>query len=281
MPFADTTAALASIREQSRHDCEVALILGSGLSGLAAAVTDAKRIPYSDIEGFPAATAPGHEGQLILGELHQQRVAILSGRPHLYEGWQPAQIALPIRTLRALGATVLAVTNAAGALNDQFEPGDVMLITDHMNFTGLNPLIGPNDDDVGLRFPDMSRAYDPHLRAATAKALEAEGISYREGIYAGVTGPSLETSAERRFLRAAGADAVGMSTVTEVIAAVHAGLRVVGLSAITNKATGGDDQQPDTIEDVHRHAAVAGEKIERALTKLLPRLPAIDGEEPH
>ncbi len=164
------------------------------------------------------------------------------------------------------------VTNAAGALDPEFRPGDIMLIEDQLNFTGASPLTGPNDDAIGLRFPDMSRAYDPELRDAARRAAEAAGVALRYGIYAGVAGPQLETSAERRFLRAAGADAVGMSTVIEVIAAVHAGMRVLGLSAITNDASGGPDQAPDTIEAVLAHAGTAGVGIAALLARLLPEI---------
>jgi len=208
----------------------------------------------------------------VIGSLFGRRAVLMQGRLHLYEGWAAADIALAVRLLGRLGARRLIVTNAAGALSPDFAPGDVMLIEDHLNFTGVNPLTGPNDDRVGLRFPDMSRAYDPDLRAAALRAAAGSGVTLRRGIYAGVAGPSLETSAERRFLRAAGADAVGMSTVVEVIAAVHAGLRVVGLSAIANAATGGPEQQPDTIEAVLAHAAMAGEKIARLLERLVPEL---------
>src|SRR5690606_35250153 len=168
------------------------------------------------------------------------------GRLHLYEGWAAQDIALAVHLLKALGAGRLIVTNAAGALNPDLEPGEVMLIEDHLNFTGVNPLTGPNDERLGLRFPDLSRAYDPCLRAGALRAAAAAGVSLRRGVYAGVAGPSLEPSAERRFFRAAGADAVGMSTVIEVIAAAHAGLPVLGLSAITNSAAGAPDQAPDT-----------------------------------
>ena len=242
------------------------------MGALSDAVTDATRIPFRDIDGFSESTAPGHEGSLVLGELHQVGVAVLNGRLHLYEGWQPADIALPIRTLRRLGAEVLIITNAAGGLNETYTPGDVMLIEDHLNFTGANPLIGPNDDAIGLRYPDMSRAYDAELRTLAVEAIRDAGIDQRSGIYAAVTGPSLETSAERRYLRSTGADAVGMSTVPEVIAAVHCGLRVVAFSAITNMATGGPDQEPDSIEAVYDNAAVAAEKLETVLTALLQRL---------
>ena len=196
----------------------------------------------------------------------------MQGRLHLYEGWSPADIALAVRLLRRLGAERLVVTNAAGALDPEFLPGEVMLIEDHLNFTGASPLTGPNDDTIGLRFPDMSRAYDPGLRALARRVAEDAAIPLRTGIYAGVAGPQLETSAERRFLRAAGADAVGMSTVIEVIAAVHAGMKVIGLSAITNDASGGPDQAPDTIEAVLAHAEAAGVRIAALLARLLPEL---------
>ena len=251
---------------------EVALILGSGLGGLAAAVEAPVAIPYGEIAGFPVSTAPGHAGVLVIGRLHGRRVVMMQGRLHLYEGWAPGDIALAVRLMRRLGADRLVVTNAAGALEPDFAPGDVMLIEDHLNFTGANPLTGPNDDGVGLRFPDMSRAYDPALREAARRAAEAVGVALRYGIYAGVAGPSLETSAERRFMRAAGADAVGMSTVLEVIAAVHAGMRVLGLSAICNDASGGPDQAPDTIEAVLAQAESAGVRIAAILQRLLPGL---------
>ena len=208
----------------------------------------------------------------MIGRLHGRRVALMQGRLHLYEGWSPADIALAVRLLRRLGAERLVVTNAAGALDPEFQPGEVMLIEDHLNFTGASPLTGPNDDTIGLRFPDMSRAYDPDLRALARRVAEDAAIPLRTGIYAGVAGPQLETSAERRFLRAAGADAVGMSTVIEVIAAVHAGMKVIGLSAITNDASGGPDQAPDTIEAVLAHAEAAGVRIAALLARLLPEL---------
>jgi purine-nucleoside phosphorylase len=265
-------AALASLEPRAVAPVEIAMILGSGLGALAEAVADPVVIPYREIEGFPVSTAPGHAGQLVIGTLHGRRVALMQGRLHLYEGWTAGDIALAVRVLAGLGAGILIVTNAAGALESDFVPDDVMLIEDHLNFTGLNPLTCPNDDAIGLRFPDMSRAYDPDLRAAARTAAAELGLPLRYGIYAGVAGPSLETSAERRFMRAAGADAVGMSTVIEVIAAVHAGMRVLGFSAITNEAEGGPEQQPDSIEDVLAHAAAAGETIAALLARLLPRL---------
>ncbi len=265
-------AALASVEGRAGPPVEVALILGSGLGRLAEAVEAPAAIPYADIAGFPVSTAPGHAGRLLTGRLHGRRVALMQGRLHLYEGWTAGDIALAVRLLRALGAERLVVTNAAGALDPDFRPGEIMLIEDHLNFTGTSPLTGPNDDAVGLRFPDMSRAYDPALREAARRAAEAAGVALRHGIYAGVAGPQLETSAERRFLRASGADAVGMSTVIEVIAAVHAGMKVVGLSAIANDASGGPDQAPDTIEEVLAHAETAGVGIAALLARLLPEI---------
>ena len=256
--------------------CDIALILGSGLGAVADELDDAYGIPYEEIEGFPEATTAGHAGRLLLGELCGQDVAVLQGRMHLYEGWRAADIAVPVRVLRRLGATQLIVTNAAGALNPDFRPGQIMLIEDHLNFTGTDPLIGPNDDAVGLRFPDMSRAYDPALRQLAQTVLKEQGLDFRTGIYAGVSGPALETSAERRFYRLAGADAIGMSTVLEVIAAVHAGMRVLGFSAITNMATGGPDQEPDTIEDVHRVAGIAGKTLRDVLAAVVPAMAAKD-----
>ncbi|MCR4268780.1 purine-nucleoside phosphorylase [Nitratireductor sp. ZSWI3] len=264
--------AHASIRERAGAPAAIAIMLGSGLGQLADEVEDAVTIPYAEVEGFPVSTAPGHKGAFVIGTLHGCRVAMMQGRLHLYEGWAPRDIALAVYLLQRLGARTLIVTNAAGSLNPEYEPGDVMLIEDHMNFTGMNPLVGPNDEAIGIRFPDMSRAYHPDLLKVAADAAGKAGVALRRGIYAGVLGPSLETSAERRYYRASGSDAVGMSTVTEVIAAAHANLPVIGLSAITNKATGGPEQQPDTIEEVFANAEIAGRKIEAILGRLLPAL---------
>lgn len=265
--------AHGSISERAGAPVELAIMLGSGLGQLADAIEDATIIPYGEIDGFPVSTAPGHKGQLVIGMLYGRPVVVMQGRLHLYEGWTPRDVALAVYLLERLGARRLIVTNAAGGLNPDYEPGDVMLIEDHLNFTGLNPLVGPNDEAIGLRFPDMSRTYDPALLALATQAAERASVAIRRGIYAGVLGPSLETSAERRFYRASGADAVGMSTVTEVIAAAHARLPVLGLSAITNKATGGVDQQVDTIEEVFANAAICGRKIEAILAEFLPALP--------
>jgi purine-nucleoside phosphorylase len=257
--------AHASVAARAGEPVELGVILGSGLGALAEAVEGAVTIPYGEIAGMPVSTAPGHAGELVIGRLFGRRVALMRGRLHLYEGWAARDIALPVYLMRALGAGKLVVTNAAGALNPDFRPGEVMLIEDHLNLTGANPLIGPDEPALGLRFPDMSRAYAPEARERARAAAETGGIALRQGIYAGIAGPSLETSAERRWLRATGADAVGMSTVIEVIAANHADMAVLGLSAITNAATGGPDQLPDTIEEVLAHAALAGQDIARLL----------------
>lgn len=264
--------AHGSIAEKVGDPVDIALILGSGLGHLASAVDEPLLIPYGEIEGFPVSTAPGHKGQLVIGQLYGKRVAIMEGRLHLYEGWAPRDIALAVYLLKRLGAGTLLVTNAAGGLNPAYGPGEVMLISDHLNFTGVNPLTGPNDDAIGLRFPDLSRAYDPDLLAKARAAAQGAGVAVHEGIYIGLAGPSLETSAERRYYRSTGGDAVGMSTVTETIAAVHAGMKVIGISAITNAATGGPDQQPDTIEDVLANAALSGRKIDALLQALMPTL---------
>ena len=248
---------------------EILLILGSGLGDISNEISKEAEISYKEIPGFPFSTAPSHAGNLVSGDFNGRHVLVMQGRLHLYEGWQPNEIAFPIRVAKNLGVQKMIVTNAAGALNTRFEPGNIMMLTDHINFTGQNPLIGPHDDKLGLRFPDMSDVYDKKVQSIVSNCFKNAGIKLNTGIYAGITGPSLETSAERRFLKKSGADAVGMSTVMEVIAAKQAGFEVVGLSAITNKADGGPDQQPDTIEEVLEYASVAGKKIKSILPGLM------------
>lgn len=260
---------VASIRQQTDFTAEIALVTGTGLSGLLAEIDVETRIPYSEIEGFPVSTAPSHKGELVFGTLRGRNVVAQNGRFHLYEGWAGEDIVLPVYVMRTLGASNYVVTNAAGALNADYQVRDVMLIDDHINFQGAHPLAGPNDDYLGLRFPDMSRAYDPDLRNAAARAAEKLGITVRNGIYAAIHGPEFETSAERRFLRMAGGDAVGMSTVLEVIAANHAGMRVLGFSAISNSATGGPDQQPDTLEEVLENTAFSAALISKIIVQML------------
>ena len=257
------------IGQKINQSPEVLLILGSGLGDVTNEITKDAEISYKEIPEFPFSTAPSHAGNLVSGEFYGKHVLVMQGRLHLYEGWKADEIAFPIRVARSLGVNKMIVTNAAGALNTSFEPGSIMMLTDHINFTGQNPLIGSHDDELGLRFPDMSDVYDKKVQGIVSNCFKNAGIKLSKGIYAGITGPSLETSAERRFLKGSGADAVGMSTVMEVIAAKQAGFEIVGLSAITNKADGGPEQQPDTIEEVLEYASVAGKKIKSILPELL------------
>nr|HID12406.1 purine-nucleoside phosphorylase [Anaerolineae bacterium] len=229
--------AAATIRGQTQLQPRIGLILGSGLNPLAEAVEDGVAIPYSEIPHFPVATVEGHVGRLIIGRLEGQAVAVMQGRAHYYEGYSIAEIAFPVRVMQVLGIETLIVTNAAGGLNPEFHAGDVMLITDHINLIGmggLNPLRGPNFDDFGPRFPDMSEPYDVQLQALARRVAIKASVPLQEGVYVCLAGPSFETPAELRFLRLIGADAVGMSTVPEVIIARHGGTRVLGLSGISN-----------------------------------------------
>ena len=257
------------IGQRTSQSPEVLLILGSGLGDVTNEISKEAEISYKDIPEFPFSTAPSHAGNLVAGDFNGINALVMQGRLHLYEGWKAYEIAFPIRVAKSLGVKKMIVTNAAGALNTSFQPGSIMMLTDHINFTGQNPLIGPHDDELGLRFPDMSDVYDKKVQGIISNCFKNSGIKLSKGIYAGITGPSLETSAERRFLKRSGADAVGMSTVMEVIAAKQAGFEIVGLSAITNKADGGPEQQPDTIEEVLEYASVAGKKIKSILPELL------------
>jgi purine-nucleoside phosphorylase len=218
---------------------KVGMVLGSGLGTLAEEIKQKSVIPYTELPGWPVSTVIGHSGRLVVGQLEGQSVFVMQGRVHYYEGYSMSQIALPVRVMQRLGIEILIVTNAAGAVRPEFEPGDLMLITDHLNLigmAGLSPLRGPNLDEFGPRFPDMSRAYDQELGELARQAAREAGITLQEGVYAGLAGPSFETPADLRFLQKTGADAVGMSTVPEVIAAVHGGQRVLGISGISNKA---------------------------------------------
>ncbi|HUX40092.1 MAG TPA: purine-nucleoside phosphorylase [Rectinemataceae bacterium] len=241
--------AAAFIRTRIEEVPRVALVLGSGLGSLAEELEDPIVVPYAEIPHFPLSTAPGHAGRLVAGRLAGKAVLVMQGRFHLYEGYPVSRIAFPVRTFKALGVEILFLTNAAGGANPDFSPGDLMLITDHINLTGQNPCVGENDPRIGERFFDMSHAYDPALREAAAGAGAELGMVLREGVYAWFTGPAFETPAEIRMARLLGADAVGMSTVPEVIAAVHCGLRVLGVSCITNLAAGMSDS-PITSDEV-------------------------------
>jgi purine-nucleoside phosphorylase len=256
---------------------QVAAILGSGLGGFAERLQRAVSVPYSDLPGFPVSRVAGHAGRLVVGELpgpaSPVRVALMQGRVHGYEGWNAAEVAFGARMLCALGSRALLVTNAAGGISPEFGPGTLVRITDQLNLTGQNPLTGPNDEAVGPRFPDMGSAYDPALGALLDAAAAEAGVALRHGVYAGVPGPSYETPAEIRMLRALGADLVGMSTVHDVIAARHQGVPVAGLSVVTNPAAGLSGAAL-THEDVQAVAARATEALSRLLEAFLPRAAA-------
>ncbi|WP_433742964.1 purine-nucleoside phosphorylase [Falsibacillus pallidus] len=227
----------------------IGLILGSGLGVLADEIENPVRIPYSEIPDFPVSTVAGHAGQLVFGQLNGKEVVAMQGRFHYYEGYEFNQVTFPVRVMKELGVETLIVTNAAGGVNESFEPGDLMIITDHINNMGGNPLIGPNDARLGARFPDLSEAYNKKLRAMAKEIAVKLGIQVQEGVYVGNTGPMYETPAEIRMFRTLGGDAVGMSTVPEVIVARHSGMNVLGISCISNMAAGILDQ-PLTHDEV-------------------------------
>jgi purine-nucleoside phosphorylase len=262
------------VRSKIDFQPRVGLILGTGLGGLAEALQKAIIIPYSQLPGWPLSTVQGHTGQLVIGELEGQKVLAMQGRIHYYEGYSMQQVTMPIRVMQRLEIEIMIVTNAAGAINPDFIPGDVMLITDNLNLagmSGLNPLIGPNLDIFGPRFPDMSQAYDRKLCDLARKVAEANHLTLREGVYVGLSGPSFESPADLRFLRVAGADAVGMSTVPEVIVARHGGTRVLGFSGISNKANL-DGNTITSHEEVLEAGSVITPKLETLLRGVLKLL---------
>ena len=237
------------IREKIPFMPKLGLVLGSGWNMIVEDMEDTVRIPYAEVPGMIASTVPGHAGEWVFGKIGGREVCVMAGRIHYYEGHPLKDVTLPIRVMKALGIETVVLTNAAGAVNKGFEPGDMMLITDHINLTASNPLIGPNEDELGVRFPDMSKAYDPALREAARSVAREQGMTLREGVYLWLTGPTFETPAEIRMARALGADAVGMSTVPETIVARHGGMRVLALSCMTNMAAGVLDQ-PLTHQEV-------------------------------
>lgn len=263
-----------TIRKQISIQPLVGIILGSGLNGLADSVQDAVHIPYSDLPDFPVSTVHGHAGRFVIGKLDGKPVLVMQGRIHYYEGYTMGQITLPVRVMQRLGIPSMIVTNAAGGVHPDFEPGDVMLITDQLNLmgmSGLNPLMGPNLDEIGPRFPDMSQPYDREYCNLARKIAAENGIKLQEGVYAGLSGPSFESPADLRFLRLAGADAVGMSTVPEVIVARHGNMRVLGLSGISNKANL-DGSTITTHEEVIEAGKVITPKIEKIIRGMLQNL---------
>ena len=259
---------LEQIRKITDFEPEIAVILGSGLGGFAEKIEKACEIPYGDIDGMPVSTAPSHEGKFIFGTIGGKKVVAMQGRVHLYEGYTAQQIAMPVRLMRALGAEKLIVTNASGGINKAFNAGDFMLITDQISSFVPSPLIGKNDDSIGVRFPDMSSAYDKELNAIIRKVAASLKIELKSGVYAQLTGPQFETPAEIRMLGALGADAVGMSTAVEVIAAKHCGFRVCGISLIANLACGILDQ-PLTAEEVTDTANSVSNSFEALISSII------------
>lgn len=270
----DIDAICAVIRKKVTYTPVVGMILGSGLGSLADSVSDATIISSKELPGWPQSTVEGHEGKLIFGTLEGQKVLVMQGRTHYYEGYPMDQITLPIRVMQRLGIPNLLVTNAAGAIHPDFAPGDLMLITDHIamiSMAGMNPLRGPNLDEFGPRFPDMSQAYDRAYNEIARETAREAGIALREGVYIGLSGPSFETPADLRFLRAIGADAVGMSTVPEVIVARHGGTRVLGISGISNKANL-DGNTLTTHAEVLEAGKVIVPKLEKIVRGFLRKL---------
>lgn len=259
------------IRSKTQVTPRVGAILGSGLGPLADHVEAATVIPYGEIPHFPACTAPGHAGNLVIGQMAGKPVVMMQGRFHTYEGLSQQEATFPVRVLKELGIETLIVTCATGGLNYRFKAGDLMLILDHINLTGSNPLIGPNDPEVGERFPVMFDAYRPELNAIAHKVAQKEGIYLQEGVYAGITGPAFFTKAELRFLTKIGADTIGMSTVPEVIVATHAGIKVLGIGTITDMALP-DSGHHATEDEVLQVAREVGPKLQRLIKGILAEL---------
>ena len=265
----DTSAAVSAIAAKTKRRPKIAVILGSGLGGLAKDVQDATRISYGDIAGFRRSTAPGHAGELVVGRLEGRDVAVMSGRLHYYEGYDIAAIGFPVRVLRAWGVDTLVITNACGGLNPSFVAGDLMVINDHINFMGANPLRGPNDDRLGPRFPDMVGTYTEELR----ELAHSVDHDLREGVYVAVAGPNYETPAELRMMRGWGADAVGMSTVPEVLVARHGGMRILAIATVTDMATGIPGQIDHvTAEQVLAVANRAGKRLGELIKGVIAKL---------
>jgi purine-nucleoside phosphorylase len=257
------------IRERVKLEPSIAIILGSGLGAFAGDLAEVRAVPYTEIPGFARATVEGHAGQLVVGKAGDTPVAAMQGRFHFYEGYAMEDVTFPIRVLKVLGVNTLILTNAAGSLNTEFTPGSLMVISDHINLMGANPLIGPNDERFGPRFPDLSATYDPVLQNMVISEAKDIGLDMRRGVYASLSGPSYETPAEIHMVRTLGADAVGMSTVPEAIVARHMDMQVIGISCITNLAAGVSDRPVD-----HSQVIATGEKVRAQFTELLRRIVA-------
>ncbi|WP_106497346.1 purine-nucleoside phosphorylase [Lentibacillus sp. Marseille-P4043] len=272
MNHQEVKEASSVIQEKLQATPAIGLILGSGLGVLADKIENPTVIPYHEVPHFPESTVSGHKGQLVAGVLEGKQVIAMQGRFHFYEGYSMKQVTFPVRVMKELGITSLIVTNAAGGINETFNPGDLMLISDHINNMGTNPLIGPNNDAFGVRFPDMSQVYDKEYLAHAKSCANELGITVQEGVYVGNTGPTYETPAEIKMLRTMGGDAVGMSTVPEVIVAGHAGLRVLGISCISNMAAGILDQ-PLTHDEVIETTDKVRENFLQFVKKIIQTLP--------
>lgn len=262
------TKAVEFIKSKITDTYEIGIILGSGLGTLGEKIENPQFVDYSDIPDFPVSTAPGHVGRFVFGTLNGKKVMCMQGRIHLYEGYPVENVVMPIRVMKLMGVQKLVVTNAAGGINENFDVGDIMVITDHINFTGKNCLIGKNDDRFGVRFPDMSFGYSPELSNIAFNCAGKLGMKLQKGVYIGCTGPSYETPAEIRAFRVLGADAVGMSTVQEVIAANHCGIDVLGFSLISNKAAGLSGERL-TEEEVLTIGRQKSEEMQRLITEIV------------
>ncbi|MEE9132808.1 MAG: purine-nucleoside phosphorylase [Gemmatimonadota bacterium] len=263
--------ASETIKARTRIEPRLAIILGTGLGALAGEIEAETVIPYEEIPDFPVPTVESHSGRLLLGELSGQPVVAMQGRFHRYEGYTLPQVAFPVRVMRALGAEILIVSNACGGMNPMWDVGDLMLIANHINLLGDNPLIGPNLDELGPRFPDMSEPYDLGLQRLALDVAKDEKITLRRGVYVAVPGPNLETRAEYRFLRMTGADVVGMSTVPEVIVALHGGMKVLGISIITDSCLP-DALKPASVEQIIRVAGEAEPRLTLLIKNVVARL---------
>ena len=263
--------AISYLKSRVTHEPKVAVVLGSGLGAFADELSERHEIPYGDIPGWPVSTAVGHAGKLVLGSLDRLPVAVMAGRCHLYEGYTMPQVTMGVRALHSLGVQSIVFTNAAGGINLSYRQGGLVLVSDHINLQGANPLMGPNDDSLGPRFPDMTDAYSAEARALARSVAQELGIDLAEGVYAAMTGPSYETPAEIRYLRAIGADLVGMSTVPEVIMANYLGMRSLAISCVTNMAAGIGPGKIDH-EEVLETGRRVRDSLVRFLQALLPRL---------
>jgi purine-nucleoside phosphorylase len=272
-PFTLAESASAFVLSKTKLRPEIALVLGSGLGSFAEDLTDATRIPYAEIPAFPRSTAIGHGGELVIGKSGNVPVAAMKGRVHLYEGYLPDEVALPVRAFGRMGIRSVILTNAAGGINLDYGQGALVIVRDHINLQGCNPLVGPNDDRFGPRFPDMTYTYTKRYREIALEEARRLGIPPREGVYAGMLGPSFETPAEIRFLRTIGADLVGMSTISEAVAARHMGIKLLAISCVTNMAAGIIDQPLSHEEVLETTQRVMGQFV-ALLQAVLPRIAA-------